>query len=74
MVKLVNLDLSFNYFKELTVDNTSLEILHISNNDLVSLDISAAVNITNVLLTTNKLNALDISSNKKLQTLLVSDN
>jgi len=74
LVKLENLNLSFNYFKELTVDNASLEILHISNNDLISLDISSAVNLTNVLLTTNKLNALDISSNKKLQTLLVSDN
>ncbi|MEX1381808.1 hypothetical protein [Lutibacter sp.] len=74
LVKLENLNLSFNYLKELTVDNASLEILHISNNDLISLDISAAVNLTNVLLTTNKLNVLNISSNKKLQTLLVSDN
>jgi len=74
LIKLKDLDLSFNYFEELSIDNESLEILHFSNNDLISLDISAAVNITNVLLTTNKLNALDIPSNKKLQTLLVSDN
>ena len=72
--KLENLNLSFNYIEELTMDNTSLEILHISNNDLIFLDITAAINITNVLLTTNKLITLDISSNKKLQTLLVSDN
>lgn len=74
LVKLEELNLSFNYFEDLSIDNASLEILHMSNNDLVSLDISAAVNITNVLLTTNKLNALDVSSNKKLETLLVSDN
>ncbi|MEY8779496.1 hypothetical protein AB9K32_03665 [Allomuricauda sp. XS_ASV26] len=72
--KLENLNLSFNYIEELTMVNTSLEILHISNNDLIFLDITAAINITNVLLTTNKLITLDISSNKKLQTLLVSDN
>ncbi|BDW93768.1 hypothetical protein MACH07_26000 [Flagellimonas marinaquae] len=72
--KLENLNLSFNYIEELTMVNTSIEILHISNNDLIFLDITAAINITNVLLTTNKLITLDISSNKKLQTLLVSDN
>ncbi|USD24779.1 hypothetical protein [Flagellimonas marinaquae] len=74
LIKLENLNLSFNYIEELTMVNTSLEILHISNNDLIFLDITAAINITNVLLTTNKLITLDISSNKKLQTLLVSDN
>lgn len=74
LIKLEDLNLSFNYFEELSIDNTSLEILRISNNDLVSLDITAAVNLTNVLLTTNKLQTLDVSSNKKLETLLVSDN
>lgn len=74
LVKLETLNLSFNYFEELSINNQSLEVLYMSNNDLVSIDISAAVNITNVLLTTNKLIALDISSNKKLETLLVPDN
>jgi hypothetical protein len=74
LVKLENLNLSFNYFEELSINNQALEVLHMSNNDLNFLDISAAVNLKNVLLTTNKLNTLDISSNKKLQTLLVSDN
>lgn len=74
LIKLKDLDLSFNYFTELCIDNESLEILHFSNNDLISLDISTALNITNILLTTNKLNYLDISLNKKIQTLLVSNN
>jgi hypothetical protein len=74
LVKLENLNLSFNYFEELSINNQALEVLHIGNNDLISLDISTALNLINVLLTSNKLIALDISSNKKLQTLLVSDN
>ncbi|WP_397446016.1 hypothetical protein [Polaribacter sp. R77954] len=74
LLKLKNLNLSFNYIEELSINNETLEVLHISNNDLIFLDISTAINLTNVLLTTNKLNTLDISSNKKLQTLLVSDN
>lgn len=74
LVKLKSIDLSFNYFEELSINNQALEVLHMSNNDLINLDISSAVNLKNVLLTSNKLNSLDISSNKKLQTLLVSDN
>jgi hypothetical protein len=74
LVKLKNLNLSFNYFEELSINNQALEVLHMSNNDLVFIDIKAAINITNLLLTTNMLNTLDISSNKKLQTLLVSNN
>lgn len=74
LIKLKDLDLSFNYLEELTVNNKSLEVLHISNNDLIFLDISEAINLTNVLLTTNKINSLDVSSNQKLQTLLISDN
>lgn len=72
--KLEELNLSFNYFEELSINNQALEVFHISNNDLISLDISMALNLINVLLTSNKLIALDISSNKKLQTLLVSGN
>ncbi|WP_020527770.1 hypothetical protein [Flexithrix dorotheae] len=74
LIKLKDLDLSFNYFEEINIDNQSLEILHMSNNDLISMDFSAALNLTNILLTSNKLTSLDISSNKKLETLLVSDN
>ncbi len=74
LVKLKSIDLSFNYFVELSINNPALEVLHFSNNDLINLDISSVVNLKNVLLTSNKLNSLDISSNIELQTLLVSDN
>ncbi len=74
LLKLKELDLSFNFLEEFTVSNTSLEILHLSNNDLTSINIKEAVNIVNLLLTTNKINSLDVASNQKLRTLLLSDN
>jgi len=72
--KLKDLDLSFNYLDEITVSNASLEVLHISNNDLTSLDLSSVPNLKNLLLTSNKIHHLELLSNKKLETLLVSDN
>lgn len=72
--KLKDLNLSFNYLDEITVSNASLEVLHISNNDLTSLDLSSVPNLKNLLLTSNKIHHLELLSNKKLETLLVSDN
>lgn len=72
--KLKDLDVSFNYLDEITVSNASLEVLHISNNDLTSLDLSSVPNLKNLLLTSNKIQHLELLSNKKLETLLVSDN
>lgn len=74
LVKLKDLDLSFNFLEEVTVSNATLEVLHLSNNDLTSLDTSSAPNLKNLLLTTNKIQHLELLSNKKLETLLVSDN
>lgn len=74
LIKLKELDLSFNYLDEITVSNASLEVLHLSNNDLTSLDIGAVPNLKNLLLTSNKIQHLELLSNKKLETLLASDN
>ncbi|MFY0714643.1 hypothetical protein J1D01_13270 [Seonamhaeicola sp. NFXS20] len=72
--KLKILNLSFNYLEAISLNNPLLEILHISNNDLTSLNITEAVSLKNLLLTTNKLYNIDVSSNINLETLLVSDN
>ncbi|APY12503.1 hypothetical protein BWZ22_15320 [Seonamhaeicola sp. S2-3] len=72
--KIKILNLSFNYLEAISLNNPLLEILHISNNDLTSLNITEAVSLKNLLLTTNKLNNLNIDSNINLETLLVSDN
>lgn len=72
--ELKDLDLSWNYFKFFSISSESLEVLHMSNNDLYSLDISAVPNLKNLLLTSNKLQNLDVFLNRKLETLLVSDN
>ncbi|UAM98882.1 hypothetical protein K8354_03410 [Polaribacter litorisediminis] len=72
--ELKNLDLSWNYFETLNISSESLEVLHMSNNDLYSLDISAVPNLKNLLVTSNKLQSLEVCSNRLLETLLVSDN
>ena len=72
--ELKDLDLSWNYFETFSISSESLEVLHMSNNDLYSLDISSDPNLKNLLLTSNKLQSLEVISNKKLETLLVSDN
>ncbi|WP_372938651.1 hypothetical protein [Seonamhaeicola sp.] len=72
--KIKILNLSFNYLEAISLNNPLLEILHISNNDLTSLNITEAVSLKNLLLTTNKLNNLNTDSNINLETLLVSDN
>lgn len=74
LTELKDLDLSWNYFEAFNISSESLEVLHISNNDLKSLDISAVPNLRNLLLTSNNLQSLDVFSNRKLETLLVSDN
>ena len=71
---LLELDLSYNYFKELTVKNTLLEVLHMTDNDLTLLDISKCTQIKSMLLTTNKLAVLNLDNNTKLETLLISNN
>jgi protein phosphatase 1 regulatory subunit 7 len=71
---LKELDLSWNYVEDFSIHNGSLEILHMSNNDLVSIDTDGAVNLQHILLTSNKLEMVDFSTNVSLETLLISDN
>ncbi|WOD43555.1 hypothetical protein [Hwangdonia lutea] len=71
---LKDLDLSWNYLEEFNIHNESLEVLHISHNDLKSIDTDGAVNLKHLLLTSNKLETVDFSTNTAIETLLISDN
>ncbi len=71
---LKDLDLSWNYLEEFEIHNESLEVLHMSHNDLVSINTDGAMALKNVLLTSNQLEAVDFSTNVSLETLLISDN
>lgn len=71
---LKNLDLSWNYLEEFSIHNESIEVLHIRNNDLNSINLNGAVNLKNILLTTNQLTSIDLSTNPLIETLLIPDN
>ncbi len=73
-LNLIDLDLSWNYLQEFSINNTSLEILHISHNDLKSLDTNGAVNLRNIFMPSNKLETVDFSTNIALETLLMAGN
>ncbi len=71
---LKKLNIAWNNLKEFSIHNESIEVLHISQNLLKSFDTSGAINLTNILLTSNELTTVDFSSNTLLETLLISDN
>lgn len=74
LTNLKELDLSWNYLENFSIHNRSLEILHMSNNNLVSIDTDGAINLQHVLLTSNKLEMVDFITNVSLETLVISDN
>jgi hypothetical protein len=71
---LKDLDLSWNYFEEFSIHHESLEVLHMSHNDLKSIDTDGAINLQHVFMPSNKLETVDFSTNTSLETLLISDN
>ena len=71
---LKRLNLSGNLFEEIQIGNPDLETLLMTDNELTSIDVTGALNITSILLNRNKINTFDISSNVKLETLLLSGN
>ena len=68
------LSLSYNYFTDFSIDNSSVRNILMSDNDLVSFDASKAPNLRSALLTLNKITALDFSKNPLLNVLLFSAN
>lgn len=72
--KLKSVNVSWNNLEEVSIVNTSLEDLLMTNNRLKLLDITGAPNLKSVLLTSNELATIDLSTNTQLETLLLSDN
>lgn len=68
------LSLSYNNFTEFSIENTSVKNILMSNNNLISFDVSKAPNLRSSLLTLNKIEALDFSNNTMLKTLVFSVN
>ena len=71
---LKDLDISWNYLEEFSIHNESLEILHMSHNDLKSIDTDGAINLQHVFMPSNQLETVDFSTNISLETLLIAGN
>jgi Leucine-rich repeat (LRR) protein len=74
LINLEKLNLSFNNFEDISIENESLEVLLISHNLLKTIDTNDALNLKNVLLILNQLTSVDFSSNALLETLVISGN
>ncbi|SNY94978.1 hypothetical protein [Flagellimonas pacifica] len=72
--QLKDLRLSFNSFKEISINNPSLENLLMSHNELTTFNVEGAVNLKNILLRLNKITELDFSSNAALENVFVDNN
>lgn len=71
---LKQVNLSFNNFEEITINNESIEVLLISHNLLKSIHTNDALNLKNVFIILNQLTTVDFSSNTLLETLIISGN
>lgn len=73
-VNLKDLDLSWNYFEDITVTNELLEVLHMSHNDLKTLNTDGLIHLQHVFIPLNKLETVDFTTNVALETLLMAGN
>ncbi|SHJ09077.1 hypothetical protein SAMN04487911_1117 [Arenibacter nanhaiticus] len=71
---LKKVNLSFNNFEEISINNESIEELLVSHNLLKYINTDDALNLKNVLLIHNQLTTVDFSANTLLETLLISSN
>jgi len=71
---LKDLDLSSNYFENFTVTNESLEVLHMSHNDLKQLNTDGLIHLKHIFIPSNKLETVDFNTNIALETLLMAGN
>jgi hypothetical protein len=72
--QLKELNLSYNYFEDFSITNTSIEHLLMSDNLLTSFDSTGAPKLKSLLLTNNQLSSVDLSSNLLVETLVISNN
>ena len=68
------IDLSWNNFEEINIQNQAVEILFMSNNLLKSINTIDAPNLKNVMISNNQISFAEFSSNTLLETLLISGN
>ena len=71
---LKKLNLSWNNFETINIQNESVEVLLITHNLLESIDTDDASSLKNLLMISNRLSTVDFSSNTLLETLVISDN
>ncbi|MEP5341724.1 MAG: hypothetical protein ABJL44_00855 [Algibacter sp.] len=71
---LKELNLSFNSLEAFSIDNTSLELLLISDNLLKTFNVNDAINLKSIFIKSNLIEAVDVTNNTLLETLVVSDN
>ena len=71
---LKKLNLSWNNFEEINIQNQSIEVLLMSHNLLKSINTDGALNLKNIFLIINELTSVDFSSNTLLETVVVSGN
>ena len=73
-IKLITLNLSWNYLEELTVNLPSLEGMNVEQNHLKTLNIDGSTSLRSLIATLNSVKTLDLSTNVALKYLLVSGN
>lgn len=71
---LKKLNASWNYIENFELNNPSIEILHMSHNDIKNIHLDGCSKLKNILLTSNKINTLSLTTNTALETVLISDN
>ena len=72
--RLKYLDLTMNYFEEFTLENSSIERLLMSNNELTQFDASGAENLKILNINGNNLTSVDLSQNTLIEAVALGGN
>jgi hypothetical protein len=68
------LDLSWNYLKQFSISNSSVERIFLNLNELEALNISQAANLKSLVVTSNQLIEISLDANTALEIVVMSDN
>ena len=72
--RLKYLDLTMNYFEEFTLENSSIERLLMSNNELTEFDTNGAENLKILNISGNNLTSVDLSENALIEAVALGGN
>ncbi len=72
--RLEYLDLTMNYFEEFTLENSNVERLLMSNNELTQFDASGAENLKTLNINGNNLTSVDLSQNTLIEAVALGGN